>query len=159
MSDDDLNTDLFSSAVAFTSERFKLPTIPMAEPFGLHAIVDLWHCDLERITNALVIAAFGEELCAQPWFKMTPYGEPRVEYFAEGDPKAAGYSYYQWIETSQISGHFAPHRSVRSAHIEAFSCRDFDADRFYDYARDYFGRPDGAAQPTVIRNRWRLVRE
>ena len=56
--------------------------------------------------------------------KMKAFGEPIVEHFATHDPKAAGFSLVQLIETSAITGHFVDDDG--SAYLDIFSCMTFD---------------------------------
>lgn len=97
-----------------------------AEEFwGYHLILDCKGCEVEQIDDAKVLQAFVRDLVDE--IDMKAYGEPLIEYFAVDNPKAAGYSLVQLIETSAITGHFA---SVNGdSYIDIFSCKFFDIDK------------------------------
>jgi len=90
-------------------------------PWGWHLALNLYDCDLERITSADTIRAFVIELCAR--IEMRRFGEPTIVNFGE-DPRVSGYSLVQLIETSNICGHFA--NASRAAYLDIFSCKQFD---------------------------------
>ena len=67
---------------------------------------------------------------------MKAYGDPVIEYFAEHDPAAAGYSLMQLIETSSITAHFAD--SSGDAYIDIFSCKQFDIEKAKSVVYSFF---------------------
>ena len=86
-------------------EKIKEPT----QTFGLELTIDLFDCDKEIIDSKEKILEFNEKLC--DLIDMKRYGKPFIERFADGTD-AEGYSLAQMIETSLVSGHFAPKPTV-----------------------------------------------
>lgn len=106
------------------------------EPFGWLLVVDLHGCDEEAVTKAAHIATFVAHLCDDA-LKMRRFGEPLLEWFGEADPKTEGFSVVQLIETSSVVGHFSALR--RSAHIDIFSCKEFESQAAVDLCARWFG--------------------
>ena len=52
-----------------------------------------------------------------------PYGPTVIKHFGE-DPKIAGLSMYQLIETSNLSAHFVDH--TKDVYFDIFSCKEYD---------------------------------
>lgn len=98
-----------------------LPVSPVARPWGLHLIVDLYGCDMARIRDADVVRQWLADLVK----------------FAVDNPDAAGYSAVQLITTSSITGHFA--EGDNTAYLDLFSCKRFDAPAAARFIADYFG--------------------
>ncbi len=70
--------------------------------WGMLTSIDLHECSLETMTDKEKIKAYVKELCRR--IGMKTFGETLVIKFGE-DPKVAGFSMTQLIETSLISGH------------------------------------------------------
>ncbi len=66
---------------------------------------------------------------------MKAFGTTQVVYFGE-DPRVAGYSMTQLIETSLISGHFA--NLTNTAYLDIFSCKKYDPEQVAEFAKKYF---------------------
>lgn len=109
---------------------------PEREPFGWEVAVDLQDCDAEAISDDATIRRFLEGLCDDV-LDMKRVGAPLIARFGTADPKTAGYSAVQLIETSSVVAHFSEER--RSAYIDVFSCRPYDAERVEDFAYRAFG--------------------
>jgi S-adenosylmethionine/arginine decarboxylase-like enzyme len=90
-------------------------------PWGWHLILNLYQCDSDLIQSAEVIQEFVIDLC--DLIDMRRFGQPIIVNFGD-DPTVAGYSMFQLIETSNISGHFANESSA--AYLDIFSCKAFD---------------------------------
>jgi S-adenosylmethionine/arginine decarboxylase-like enzyme len=102
-------------------------------PWGWHLALNLYECDLNLITSAEVIRDYVIRLC--DLIEMRRFGEPVIVNFGE-EPRVAGYSLVQLIETSSICGHFA--NESCSAYIDIFSCKYFDADLAARFTVDTF---------------------
>jgi S-adenosylmethionine/arginine decarboxylase-like enzyme len=113
---------------AMTREEFEA-----AGAWGLMASVDLHGCNPFAIRDAITIREFVIELCEK--IDMNRYGECRIVDFGE-DPKVAGFSMTQLIETSLVSGHFV--NLTNSAYIDVFSCKYFDPELVQRIAGDWF---------------------
>lgn len=101
--------------------------------WGLSSCIDLYDCDLSLMQDASAIKRFVVELCDR--IGMRRYGETRVVNFGD-EPRVAGFSMTQLIETSLISGHFAD--ASRAIYLDVFSCAPYDPQAVATYARDYF---------------------
>lgn len=101
---------------------------------GQELILDLYNCNLEAISSKEKIQEFVDKLC--PIIAMKKYGDIRIERFGGNSDFGDGYSFFQFIETSSISGHFI--EPSRVAFINIFSCKPFDADKAIKFSRDFF---------------------
>ena len=101
--------------------------------FGYHASFDLGGCN-DRISSEQDLKEYAFELCKV--IKMKPYGEPLIPYFGHKSKTTKGYSLLQFVETSSITGHFSEH--YKSAHIDIFSCKKFDADVAMLFTKKFF---------------------
>ena len=90
-------------------------------PWGWHLVLNLYDCKPDLITSAEVIRRFVIELCEL--IKMRRFGDPTLVNFGD-EPRVAGYSLVQLIETSNICGHFA--NESNAAYLDIFSCKAFD---------------------------------
>lgn len=102
--------------------------------WGYHLILDCRGCDIEAITSRDVLSRFIKELVKE--IDMIAYGEPLIEYFAEHNPEAAGYSLVQLIQTSSITGHFVDKNG--DAYIDIFSCKEFSIEKAKGIIETYF---------------------
>lgn len=104
------------------------------EYYGHELTLDLHGCDLAVINSKKKLAEYAMKLCKI--IKMKRYGKPLIPFFGLKDPKTAGYSLVQLIETSSITGHFS--NDWLSAYINIFSCCDFDAGKAADFTQSFF---------------------
>ena len=102
--------------------------------FGWHTTVDLAACN-DSVINPDKL----QDWCAGlvKLLGMKAYGECQTPYFGEESPVTKGYSLVQLIETSLIAGHFSDH--YRSAHIDIFSCKPYEAKAALLYTFEFFG--------------------
>jgi S-adenosylmethionine/arginine decarboxylase-like enzyme len=96
--------------------------LPRAMRFGLELVADLHDCNPTLIDSREYLTCWVKNLVER--IGMTAYGEPTVVRFAEHNPVTAGFTVVQLITTSSITAHFSPH--LRTAHVNVFSCADFD---------------------------------
>ncbi len=106
------------------------------DQYGMELIIDLYQCDIEKISNGDHIKKYLIELCDHV-ITMKRYGKAIVEHFGHDSPITAGYSMVQLIETSCVSGHFSEHK--KSAYINIFSCKWFDMDKAAQFTKEWFG--------------------
>lgn len=104
------------------------------EKFGQELILNLYDCKLKKISTKEEILRFVNELCE--FIDMEKYGTPFIERFAEHSQIAAGFSVAQMITTSLVSGHFSDY--LRSAYINIFSCKHFDAEKTIEFTKNFF---------------------
>lgn len=102
--------------------------------WGYECILDCADCN-ERILSKESIETFLKELVEL--IDMKAYGDPLVVHFAEHDPSKAGFTAVQLIETSSITGHFVD--ETRTAWLNVFSCKDFDAKTVANFVKEFFG--------------------
>lgn len=103
-------------------------------PWGYHALFDCQSCPIERITSEENIREFINKIVSA--IDMKSYGEPMIAHFATHDVDAAGYSFCQMIETSNITGHFSD--KTGDCYIDVFSCREYDTDVAIGVIEDFF---------------------
>ncbi len=94
-----------------------------ASPWGWHLVFNMYGCDPDLIRSAEVIRQFVIDLCEV--IDMRRFGEPTIVNFGE-DPRVAGFSLVQLIETSNICAHFADESCA--VYLDIFSCKKFDPD-------------------------------
>lgn len=112
--------------------------IQTKEQWGLLTSINLYECDKQLITNEVIIKQFIIELCEL--INMTRYGEPIIVYFAKHDPKVAGYTLVQLIETSCVTAHFVDING--NVYIDVFSCKDYNSEKLVEYCSHYFNAKD-----------------
>ena len=109
--------------------------------WGKSVCVDLYQCDAQAIRDAVGIRRYVAELVEL--IHMKAYGPCHVVHFGQED-RVAGYSMFQFIETSCISGHFA--NLTNAAYIDIFSCKVFDVEVATEFSQHYFGAQDVRVQ-------------
>ena len=97
-------------------------------------ILDLHNCNLQIISSKKKIQEFIDKLC--PIIKMEKYGPLRIERFGQKTPFGEGYSFFQFIETSSISGHFL--EINQTTYINIFSCQSFDTQKATQFTQKFF---------------------
>ena len=106
------------------------------DQFGQELILDLYQCDVKKITNKEYIKKFVIKLCDEV-IMMKRFGEPQIPYFGLESPITAGYSLVQLIETSLVSAHFSEYN--KAVYLNIFSCKWFNADAAVKFSKDWFG--------------------
>lgn len=91
-----------------------------SDPWGWHALIDLEECNPYKIKNRAMIKEYIIRLCTL--IEMKRFGDPVIVHFGQ-EERVAGYSMFQLIETSNISGHFVNENN--SAYIDIFSCKRY----------------------------------
>lgn len=104
-----------------------------SEPWGYHIQIDLKNCNSTLIRSQEHIKSYVKELC--DLIGMKRFGDTIVIDFGL-DPRVAGYSMFQLIETSNISGHFA--NESNAAYIDIFSCKEFDPVSAREFTKVFF---------------------
>ena len=111
--------------------------------WGYHALFDCVSCPIEKATSEKNIREFINEIVSA--IDMKAYGEPMIAHFATHDADAAGYSFCQMIETSNITGHFMDKSG--DCYIDIFSCKEYDKDIARKVINDFF-------EPQEIRTKY-----
>ena len=110
-----------------------------ARPWGWHLVLHLYDCNLEKISSADVIYQFVVDLCEL--LQMRRFGEPTIVNFGD-DPRVAGYSLVQLIETSNICAHCANESSA--VYLDIFSCKKFDPEVAAQFCIEVFEAGKGS---------------
>lgn len=110
------------------SKEFKI-----GDHWGLAIGVDLERCNMEKISDAETIKQFVIGLC--DYISMKRFDEPVIVRFGN-DPKLAGYSLMQLIETSSITGHFKEFDGA--AFIDIFSCKKYAPRAAANFCKKFF---------------------
>lgn len=106
------------------------------DDFGQELVLNLYDCDLEKISSGEHIKKFAVTLCDEVIF-MKRYGETLVPHFGHENPVTSGYSLVQLIETSSITAHFSEFK--RAVYLNIFSCKWFDAKKAEEFSKEWFG--------------------
>ena len=101
--------------------------------WGILTSIDLFECLPETLRDSRAIKKYVEELCNL--IEMKRFGECVVVNFGE-DPRVSGYSMFQLIETSCISGHFA--EDSNSIYLDIFSCKWYDQKKAVAFTKEFF---------------------
>lgn len=104
--------------------------------YGQELILNLYDCNLKKISNGREIKKFVIKLCDDV-IKMKRYGEPLIPYFGLENPITAGYSLVQLIETSSVTAHFSEHK--KSVYLNIFSCAWYDMEKTSQFCQEFFG--------------------
>lgn len=118
----------------------------MPKYWGQHLIIDAAQGDLNLVQDVNHIAAFTKVLVEE--IDMVAYGEPMIPKFANHDPAKGGASLIQFIETSNICGHFVD--SNGDFYIDIFSCKEFDNEKAVRLVQEWF-RPKAIAHQVLYR--------
>lgn len=105
------------------------------EYWGKHLLIDGRTKNIEKIQDKENVANFVNELIEK--IDMVKYGPLWIEYFATHDPDKAGLSFFQMIETSNVSGHLVDKDGT--FYIDVFSCKDFETHDVVVVVQKYFG--------------------
>ena len=103
--------------------------------WGYHYMLNCSNCN-DEIKSAETIKAFAKQLVKD--IKMVAYGEPDVPHFALHDPSKGGHSLNQFIETSNITGHFVD--AHNEMYLDVFSCMPFEEHKVLDCVKKFFGQ-------------------
>lgn len=106
----------------------------MEKVWGYHLVIDLKDCNPDTIRSGYLIKKYVEDICLL--IEMTRYGDTVLERFGK-DPEVTGYSMFQLIEESNISGHFVEKNDT--AFIDIFSCKEYKINTAVQYTAKYFG--------------------
>ena len=102
------------------------------DAWGKSMMLDVYDCDPALIRSAAHIQDYVIQLCKL--IDMVRYGDCVVIRF--GTDNKEGYSFFQLIETSNISGHFSEELNI--AFIDIFSCKDYNTKEVEEFTLDFF---------------------
>lgn len=109
--------------------------LPDDDLFGQELTLDLYDCDLAKISSGEQIKRFVIELCDKV-IMMKRFGEPMIPHFGHDNPITSGYSLVQLIETSNVTAHFSEYK--KAVYLNIFSCAWFDKIKTENYCKAFF---------------------
>jgi S-adenosylmethionine/arginine decarboxylase-like enzyme len=101
--------------------------------WGVLCSIDCHNCNPDIIRSAECLNLYVKELCKL--IDMKTFGDCHIQHFGQ-EKKVEGYSLFQFIETSCISGHFA--NETNRAYIDCFSCKEYDTEKFANFTKNFF---------------------
>ncbi len=110
------------------------------ENWGKSAHINLVDCEHDRLTSAELLKDFVQQLVDT--IGMVAHGPCYIDRFGTPESNLEGYSAMQFIETSSITVHLD--EVGNRAYIDVFSCKDFDADKAYEFCKTYFNSQNGS---------------
>ena len=102
--------------------------------YGLELILELFGCDINNLTSEPKIREFIINITKA--LNLGRYGPPRIKRFMGGGLFGEGYSFFQFLDSSSITGHFI--EPGRIAFINIFSCGVFDPKRAAEFTKEFF---------------------
>lgn len=113
------------------------PKLEKEKAWGLLTSLDLHECDPEIVENESKLKEYVIKLCEL--IKMKRHGDVNAVYFGE-EERLQGYTVYQLVETSMISGHFGlnPGKKTGYGYIDIFSCKSYDPDKAAEFTKEFF---------------------
>jgi S-adenosylmethionine decarboxylase len=106
--------------------------------FMLHAMLDLYGCNPERLADPAFLRNVLEEYPDR--IHMVKVGPAELRYITTSNVQDDGYSGFVIIATSHVSLHaWAPYRMIN---IDVFSCEDFSVDEVVTFACEAFQTRD-----------------
>ena len=104
--------------------------------WGYHLLIDATGCDIERVSNLEHIQNFVTKLVKD--IDMDTNDVPMYSHYTSVPEKLhlKGYSFYQFIITSNISGHICEFDG--SFYLDVFSCKNFNKDIVVKLFEEWF---------------------
>merc|ERR1712196_605715 len=78
----------------------------------------------------MILEHFGSDVIA------SNFSQNQIAQMASEDKNISGYTMYQMIETSNISGHFVD--NTQDIYLDVFSCKEFDEKTTVEWLDKYF---------------------
>lgn len=101
--------------------------------YGLELVLDLYGCNSDVLRSKQELIKYNKEIVKV--IDMQEVGEPIIpEKFGKGN--LFGYSSVQFIQTSSITTHIS--EKMLEAHVNIFSCKDFDTKKATNFTKDFF---------------------
>jgi S-adenosylmethionine/arginine decarboxylase-like enzyme len=107
---------------------------PTGEAWGLLVSLDVYGCSDKR-KDADALKEYVTKLCDEV-IHMKRFGECHVEHFGNPGQDLEGLSFFQFIETSCVSGHCSDTHD--ECYIDVFSCADFDPEEVASFTVRFF---------------------
>jgi len=106
----------------------------MKKIYGKELILDLIDCNPKIIRSKKKILEYLNKIC--DLLKIKKYGKPVIKRFGENTAWDKGYSFFQFITGSSISGHFLESENI--AYINIFFCKLFDHKIAINFTKKFF---------------------
>ncbi len=109
--------------------------------WGMLSSLDIKGCEVQKVEDPEAIKKWIIDLCEL--IDMKRFGEPVIVRFGE-EKRVEGYSAFQLIETSAISGHFGIDEETGEGYgyVDIFSCKHFDPWKAAEFTKEAFGGND-----------------
>lgn len=142
----DLNPKNCIHIVGVPDKGWRVNLVPADEQaWGMMTSMRIDFCNPNKIRSGESIANYTRELCEL--IEMKRYGEPQIPFFGE-DQRVSGYSLNQFIETSNVTGHFRNEND--RIYMDVFSCKEYDPELAVDFTKKYF---NGVKSEYLVLNR------
>jgi S-adenosylmethionine/arginine decarboxylase-like enzyme len=102
--------------------------------YGKELILDLYDCDPKIIRSKKKILEYNNRICNL--IRVKKYGKTIIKRFGDNSRWGKGYSFFQFIEESSISGHFLEGENI--AYINIFSCKPFNDKIVKGFTKKFF---------------------
>lgn len=102
--------------------------------YGLELILEVFDCDLKYLTSKEKIQEYLVK--TSKIIKLERYGSPQIQRFMGGGGWDMGYSFFQFLTTSSITGHCLELEKL--VFINVFSCSIFDPKKARDFTKKFF---------------------
>lgn len=102
--------------------------------YGMELILEIFGCDIKDLQSKERIQEYLDK--ATKAVKLEQYGKARIKRFMGGNGWDKGYSFFQFLTTSSITGHYI--EPDRVAFINIFSCSTFDPDMVIELTKKFF---------------------
>lgn len=102
--------------------------------YGMELILEIFGCDIKDLQSKERIQEYLDK--ATKAVKLEQYGKARIKRFMGGNGWDEGYSFFQFLTTSSITGHYI--EPDRVAFINIFSCSTFDPDIVIELTKKFF---------------------
>lgn len=106
----------------------------MKKAYGQELILDLYDCSPKIIRSKKKILEYINKIC--DLIKIKKHGRTNIEKFGLKSHWGEGYSFFQFIEESSISGHFLENQNL--VFINIFSCKQFNDKIAKDFTKKFF---------------------
>lgn len=119
----------------FSKDQQILKKYHQQNPWGLSTVIDLYNCNPNILRNEAKLTEFVDKLCIIVEAKK--FGKTILVDFGENE-RVTGYSLFQLIETSAISGHFGNEQNGAFAYLDIFSCKEYPPYQAANFTKKFF---------------------
>ncbi|KPJ55596.1 hypothetical protein AMJ49_06765 [Parcubacteria bacterium DG_74_2] len=121
-------------SINILNQKEKNPKLSKKKLYGLELVLEVFDCDLQILTSEKKIREF--IIGASNITKLQRYRSPQIKRFMGGGLFGEGYSFFQFLSSSSITGHFI--EPDRLAFINIFSCSLFDHKEAANFTKEFF---------------------